>query len=128
MSYKMIHTCIRVMDLEKSLQFYEEALGLTEGSRKDFPEKGFTLVYLRDGSSNFELELTYNYGQDKPYEIGNGYGHLAVETEDLRASHAKHQAKGYQITQLMGLPGSEPAYYFITDPDGYRVEVMKVSE
>lgn len=126
--YRMIHTCIRVMDLEKSLIFYKEALGLIEKRRKDFPEHSFTLVYLSDTFSNYELELTFNYDQDKPYEIGNGYSHMAVETEDLQSSYAKHQEMGYQVSKLIGLPGSEPTYYFVTDPDGYRVEVIKASE
>lgn len=127
MGYKMLHTCLRVMDLDKSLEFYQGALGLTEQRRIDYPEHGFTLVYLSDQPGGYELELTYNYNPDKPYEIGNGYSHMAVETKDLQTSHEKHQNMGYQVTKLMGLPGSEPTYYFVTDPDGYRVEVIKAS-
>ena len=66
MSVKMLHTCIRVMDLEKSLEFYKNALGLMETKRKDFPEHKFTLVYLSDKDGGYELELTYNYNPEKP--------------------------------------------------------------
>lgn len=126
MDYKMIHTCIRVMDLEKSLKFYREALGLVEKNRKDFPEHEFTLVFLTDQSGHYELELTYNYNQEQPYEIGNGFSHIAVGIADLEGSHKKHQDMGYKVTELMGLPGSPPTYYFVTDPDGYQVEVIKL--
>ena len=77
--YRMAHTMIRVMDLEKSLAFYQDALGFKEVRRKDKPEGKFTLVYLGDGQTDFTLELTYNYDPEKPYVIGDGYGHLAVE-------------------------------------------------
>ncbi|MDK2917479.1 MAG: lactoylglutathione lyase [Candidatus Petromonas sp.] len=123
----MLHTCIRVMDLEKSLKFYKEALGLVEKERKDFPEYEFTLVYLSDESGHYELELTYNYNQDKPYEIGNGFSHIAVSVDDLEGSREKHKEMGYEVTELMGLPGSPPKYYFVTDPDGYEVEIIRAS-
>lgn len=121
----MLHTCIRVMDLEKSLKFYQEALGLKETRRKDFPEAKFTLVYLSDEDGKYELELTYNYNLEKPYELGNGYSHMAVSVDDLEASRQKHMEMDYEVTKLMGLPGSEPHYYFVTDPDGYKVEVIR---
>ncbi|SES97715.1 lactoylglutathione lyase [Natronincola peptidivorans] len=127
MDYKMLHTCIRVMDLEKSLKFYTEALGLVETKRKDFPENEFTLVYLSDALGNYELELTYNYNPDKPYEIGNGFSHIAVTVDDLEASRERHEKMGYKVTKLMGLPGSPPRFYFVTDPDGYDVEVIRAT-
>lgn len=127
MNYKMLHTCIRVMDLEKSLRFYQEALGLIETRRKDFPEHEFTLVFLSDSSKNFELELTYNYNPEKPYEIGNGFSHIAVSVDDLEASRDRHMDMGYKVSKLMGLPGSPPRYYFVTDPDGYDVEVIRAN-
>jgi len=127
MNYKMLHTCLRVMNLEKSLKFYKEALGLTEKVRKDFPEHKFTLVYLTDESGNYDLELTYNYNPDKPYEIGNGFSHIAVAVDDLEGSREKHKEMGYEVTELMGLPDSPPKYYFVTDPDGYSIEVIRAS-
>lgn len=125
MNYKMLHTCIRVMDLEKSLKFYKDALGLVEQKRKDFPEHKFTLVYLSDESGNYELELTYNYNPEKPYELGNGFSHIAVAVDDLEGSRERHKEMGYKVTKLMGLPDSPPKFYFVTDPDGYEVEVIR---
>ena len=125
MAVKMLHTCIRIMDLEKSLKFYQDALGLIITRRKDFPEHKFSLVYLSNEEGGYEIELTYNYDVEKPYEIGNGFSHIAVEAEDLEAMREKHMALGYEVTPLKGLPGSKPHYYFVTDPDGYKVEVIR---
>lgn len=122
---KMLHTCIRVMDLEKSLVFYKEAIGLEETRRKEYPDYGFSLVYLSDEDKTYEIELTYNYNPEKPYELGNGFSHIAVGTKDLEGMYKKHQEMGYEVTPLKGLPGEEPYYYFVTDPDGYKVEVIK---
>ncbi len=125
MKYKMLHTCLRVMDLEKSLTFYKDALGFVEVKRKDFKEHQFTLVFLTDESHTYELELTYNYNPEKPYEIGSGFSHTAVSVEDLEGSRERHIQLGYEVTDLKGLPGEKPRYYFVTDPDGYKVEVIR---
>lgn len=125
MKYKFLHTCIRVMDLEKSLKFYKEALGLVETERLDYPEDEFTLVYLTDSDGKFELELTYNYNPEKPYDLGNGYSHLALTVDDLEASRERHIEMGYEATELSGLAGEEPRFYFITDPDGYDIEILR---
>ncbi len=125
MSKKMLHTCVRVQNLEKSMDFYTKALNLKEMRRKDFPDYQFTLVYLAFEEGGYELELTYNYDQAEPYEIGNGYGHIAIGVDDLKATHAAHKAANYEVTDLKGLPGSEPSYYFIQDPDGYKIEVIQ---
>ncbi|WP_070000853.1 lactoylglutathione lyase [Cellulosilyticum sp. I15G10I2] len=125
MKYKMLHTCLRVMDLDKSLAFYKDALGLIEVKRKDFVEHQFTLVFLTDEAGFYEVELTYNYNPEKPYEIGNGFSHLAVSTPDLEGSRQRHIELGYAVTDLKGLPGEKPRYYFVTDPDGYKVEVIR---
>lgn len=125
MSVKMLHTCIRVMDLEKSLKFYKDGLGLIETRRKDFPEHKFTLVYLSNEVGGYEIELTYNYNPEKPYEIGNGFSHTAIGVKDLEGMREKHVSLGYKVTDLKGLPGEKPKYYFVTDPDGYMVEVIR---
>ena len=125
MSVKMLHTCIRVMDLEKSLKFYKEALGLIETRRKEFPEHKFSLVYLSNEIGGYEIELTYNYDVEKPYELGNGFSHIALEAVDLEGMREKHISLGYEVTPLKGLPGTKPSYYFVTDPDGYKVEVIR---
>lgn len=124
MATKMLHTCIRVMNLEKSLEFYKNALGLVETRRKDFPEHKFTLVYLSDAPGGYEIELTYNYDPEKPYDLGNGFSHVAVGADDIVSLREKHMEMGYEVTDLKGLPGEPPRYYFVTDPDGYKVEVI----
>ena len=121
---KMIHVMIRVFDLEKSIAFYQDALNMHETRRKVKADKHFTLVYLGDDYSDFELELTYNYDPEKPYDLGTGYGHIAVEVDDLLASYEEHKAKGYEVGPLKGL-GETKDYYFLTDPDGYKIEVMR---
>lgn len=125
MSYKMIHSCIRVMSLEKSEDFYCQALGFEVARRKEYPEHKFTLSYLRSAGSDFELELTWNHDQKEPYTLGNGYSHLAVGVVDLEASHLKHEKMGLSPKPLKGLPGQGARFYFISDPDGYLVEVVK---
>ncbi len=125
MEYKMLHTCIRVLDLEKSLKFYKEAIGLKEVERKDFPEDEFTLVYLSDKLGNYELELTYNYDQKEAYNIGNGFSHIAFTVKDLEKSRERHKKMGYKVTELSGLRGEDPRFYFVTDPDGYDVEIIR---
>lgn len=125
--YKMAHTMIRVLDLEKSLLFYKEALGFEEIRRRDEPDYKFTLVFLGDGNPDgHQLELTYNYDQESPYDLGSAYGHLAVMVDDLEASREAHFSQGYNPTELKGLSGDgKPRYYFISDPDGYRIEIIR---
>jgi len=125
MSVRMLHTCLRIKDLEKSLRFYTEAIGLIETRRKEFPEHKFALVFLSDKIGGYEIELTYNYDTKKAYDIGNGFSHIAIEVEDLEKSRETHRALGYDVTDFKGLPGQKPGYYFVTDPDGYKVEVIR---
>ena len=125
MNYSFAHTCIRVRDLEKSLAFYQNALGLKEARRKDFPQEEFTLVFLEDAAKKHQLELTYNYDRQEPYEIGEGYGHMAMLVDDLEKSHEKHKNEGYAVTALKGLPGGPAKFYFIEDPDGYKIEIIR---
>ncbi|NLN98325.1 MAG: lactoylglutathione lyase [Eubacteriaceae bacterium] len=124
-TYRMAHMMIRVFDLEKSIEFYEKAFGFKEIRRKDKPEGKFTLVYLGNETIDFTLELTYNYDPEKPYELGTGYGHLAIEVEDLEASHAFHKSLGLDVANLSGLEKDVKSYYFMTDPDGYKIEVVR---
>jgi lactoylglutathione lyase len=125
MTYQMIHSCIRVMNLEKSEKFYQEALGFEVVRRKDHPEHKFTLSYLKSAGSDFELELTWNHGQEEPYVLGNGYSHLAVSVDDLESSHQRHEEQGYAPKPLKGLPGQGARFYFLADPDGYLIEVVR---
>ena len=96
---KMAHTCVRVKDLEASLDFYQKAFNFEESRRRDFPENKFTLVYLTLPGDDYELELTYNYDHEA-YDLGNGYGHIAISTDDLEGLHEKHQAAGLTVTDL----------------------------
>lgn len=125
MAVKMLHTCIRVKNLDLSINFYKNALRLVETRRKDFPEHKFTLVYLSDKIGGYEIELTYNYDQEEPYNIGNGFSHTAISVENLEEMREHHIAMGYEVTPLKGLPGEPPKYYFVTDPDGYKVEIIR---
>lgn len=125
MDYQMIHSCIRVLNLEASEAFYMQAFGFEISRRKEFPDHRFTLSYLRAPGATFELELTYNYDQPEPYQLGNGYSHLAVGVADLEASHQRHSEQGFHPRPLKGLAGGPPRFYFLADPDGYLVEVVR---
>ncbi len=125
MEYPMIHICYRVMNLEATEKFYREAFGFEVSRKKDYPDGRFTLSYMTSVGLPFELELTYNYDQQEPYVIGNGYSHLAVATTNLEASHKKHTEMALTVTPLKGLVAGKPRFYFVTDPDGYLVEVVR---
>lgn len=116
---------IRVLDLERSLAFYKHAFGLDESHRWEFAT--FTLLYLRDPQSGFELELTANKGQVEPYTHGTGYGHLAFCVPDLEAHRAKLLNMGCAVGEVKSLSGqnSSARFYFLTDPDGYKIEVLQ---
>ncbi|GAA0357535.1 VOC family protein [Alkalibacterium iburiense] len=126
MTKKMLHTCVRVKDLEKSLDFYEKALGMKEVRRLDYPEYKFTLVYLALPGDEVELELTYNYDQEEPYDLGNGYGHIAIGVENLETVHEEYTQAGYDVTDLTGLSDGAASYFFIKDPDGYKIEIIQL--
>lgn len=118
MKFKFLHNNINVLDLDRSMKFYEEALGLVEVRRKEC--SGFTLVYLGDGGQTpHQLELTYLHERTEPYNLGENEIHLAFETDDFDAAYAHHTEMGcicYE-NKPMGI-------YFISDPDGYWLEVL----
>ena len=125
-TYNYVHACYRVMDLEESIDFYQKALNLEISRERDFPEYEFTLVYLKSPEGDFEIELTYNYDRKEPYTVGNGYSHIAVTVDDIKKSHQRHKDLGYEVSELKSL--SEEAsggYYFLTDPGGYRTEIIQ---
>ena len=121
MTFTFNHCNINVADMERSLAFYKEALGLTAARMRE-PEDGrFRLAFLTDGSSAFSLELTWLQDHEGVYELGDNESHLCFVTDDYEAAHAKHQAMGcicYE-NEAMGL-------YFIEDPDGYWIEIVPV--
>lgn len=119
MNFKFVHNNINVLDLQRSLEFYEKALGLKE-TRRIAPESGeFIIVYLGDGLSNHLLELTWLRDWNRPYNLGDNEFHLAFETDDYDAAYQKHKEMGCICYEnpSMGI-------YFINDPDGYWLEVL----
>lgn len=123
---KMIHSMIRVLEEARSVDFYRKAFGLDIAERLDFDT--FTLVYLSNAESEFELELTVNKGRDEAYELGTGYGHLAVSVADLDAEHGRITALGLNPGKIVEFnrDGALLArFFFITDPDGYKIEVLQ---
>ena len=123
---KMIHSMIRVLDEARSVEFYRTAFGLEVADRLDFDN--FTLVYLSNPETDFELELTVNKGTTEAYDLGNGYGHLAVSVEDVDALHAKLTDAGYAPRKLVDFaPAGEviARFFFVQDPDGYEIEVLR---
>lgn len=117
MKFAMIHENLNVSDLERSIRFYREALGLEQSRRVE--AEGFTIAYLRDGVSGFELELTALRGHPQKYDLGEGEFHLAFRTDDFKAAHELHKAMGCVCfeNEAMGI-------YFIEDPDGYWLEIL----
>jgi lactoylglutathione lyase len=124
---KIIHSMIRVQDLNHSLKFYAECFGLHPAHRLDFPT--FSLVYLRNAENDAEIELTWNKGRTEPYTHGDGYGHVGVCVPDVAADRARLVTLGYSpldIKEFKADDGSLIArYFFIQDPDGYKVEVLE---
>ncbi|WP_034300724.1 lactoylglutathione lyase [Alkalibacterium sp. AK22] len=126
MSKRMLHTCVRVKDLDQSLEFYSDVLGMKEVRRLDYPDFKFTLVYLALPGDEVELELTYNYDQSEPYELGNGYGHIAIGVDNLEDTHEEFSQSGQDVTELKGLSDGAASYFFIKDPDGYKIEIIQL--
>ena len=122
---KFIHAMIRVSDLQRSLNFYQRALGLKETHRLEFED--FTLVYLRDINSGAEVELTWNKGV-AAYDLGNAYGHLAFVTDDLDALHATLTGLEVAPTPIKEFKRDGillARFFFIQDPDGYKIELLQ---
>lgn len=123
---KMIHSMVRVRDLPRSLDFYSRALGMEVADRFDFDD--FTLVYLRGAGGDFELELTHNHGQTDDYDLGNGYGHIALSVDDLDAEHQRLSENGFSPTPIKEFfrDGALMARFcFVQDPDGYKIEILQ---
>lgn len=123
---KVIHTMIRVLDLDKSMKFYADVLGLAESHRLDFPE--FALVYLRNAENDVEIELTLNKGRTEPYTHGTGYGHVGVVVADAAAAHAALVAQGYEPAPVKEFKRGDELlarFFFIQDPDGYKIELLE---
>ncbi|WP_242224724.1 VOC family protein [Shinella zoogloeoides] len=123
---KSIHSMIRVLDEGRSVDFYGKAFGLAVAERLDF--ETFTLIYLSNAESEFELELTVNKGRTEPYQLGDGYGHFAVSVGDLDAEHARMSELGLAVGKIVEFNrdgGLLARFFFVTDPDGYKIEVLQ---
>lgn len=117
---------IRVLDEARSVDFYGKVFGLQVADRLDFD--AFTLVYMSNAESQFEVELTINKGRTEPYALGDGYGHLAVSVSDLDAEYARLAGAGITLGKIVDFNrdgGLLARFFFVTDPDGYKIEVLQ---
>ena len=123
MKFHFIHENFNVMDLEKSIKFYDEALGLKVAREKIAQDGSYKIVYLEDGVTNFQLELTWLADRTEKYDLGDEEFHLAFRVDDYDAAFKKHSEMGcvVYVNEKMGI-------YFITDPDGYWLEIVPVRE
>jgi len=128
--FRVLHTMIRVRDLEKSLDFYTRCLGMKLLRRNEYPEGRFTLAFVGYGpeSATAVLELTHNWDQAEPYQIGTGFGHVALGVPDIYATCDALKAEGVKITRPPGpMKHGKTVIAFIEDPDGYKIELIERS-
>jgi lactoylglutathione lyase len=124
---RLLHTMLRVNDLDESLRFYCDALGMKLLRRKDYPAGEFTLAFVGygDESETAVLELTYNWGKSR-YELGDAFGHVAIGVEDIYKTCAELRAKGVKVVREPGpMKYGGSAIAFIEDPNGYRIELIE---
>ena len=124
MQQTLVEICLRVRNLEATLDFYTNLFDFEVASHRKFPENKFDLVYLNSPGSTVQIELTYNYDAE-PYNVGDGFSHLGVTVSDLEKMHEICKGSAYETGELKGLSGGTPTYFFVTDPDGYRIEVKR---
>lgn len=126
--FRMLHTMIRVKDLDKSIDFYTRLLGMKLLRRTDFPEGKFTLAFVGYGSEDSQavIELTHNWDQDAPYDLGNGYGHVALGVPDIYGTCEALREAGASIAREPGpMKHGKTVIAFIDDPDGYKIELIE---
>jgi len=124
---RILHTMLRVGDLQRSIDFYTGVLGMHVLRTTDRPDQKYTLAFVgyADESQQAVLELTYNYGVDR-YELGNAYGHVAIAVPDCAAACAAVKAKGGTVTREAGpVKGGSTVIAFVQDPDGYKIELIE---
>lgn len=126
--FRMLHTMLRVRDLDKSLDFYTRLLGMKLLRKQDYPSGEFTLAFVGygDESSNTVIELTYNWPRKEPYAIGDGFGHIALGVPDIHATCAALAKEGVKIPRPPGpMKHGTTVIAFIEDPDGYKIELIE---
>ena len=124
---RILHTMLRVLDLEKSLAFYTEVLGMKLLRRNDYPDGKFTLAFVGygDESDGAVIELTYNWGVQE-YQLGNAYGHIAIEVPDAYAACATIKQRGGKVVREAGpMKHGSTVIAFVDDPDGYKIELIQ---
>lgn len=124
---RILHTMLRVGDLARSVDFYTNVMGMQVLRTTDRPEQKYTLAFVGygDESRGAVLELTYNYGVDK-YDLGSGFGHVAIEVDDVKAACEAVRAKGGTVTREAGpVKGGTTVIAFVADPDGYKIELIE---
>lgn len=129
-TYQLLHTMIRVRDMDKSIDFYTRFLGMKELRRKDYPTGEFTLAFVGygDESDSTVIELTHNWGQEEAYDLGTGFGHLAVGVPDIYKTCKELEAEGVKIPRPPGpMKHGGSVIAFIEDPDGYKIELIERS-
>ena len=127
-SFRFLHAMIRVFDMDKSIEFYTRHLGMKELRRTDYPEGKFTLAFIGYGEEqgNTVIELTHNWDQAEKYEIGSGFGHLAVSVPDIYGACDQMKAEGVTISREPGpMKHGTTVIAFIEDPDGYKIELIE---
>jgi len=127
---RILHTMLRVGNLQRSIDFYTQVLGMTLLRTSDNPEYKYTLAFVGYGNNpdHAELELTYNWGVES-YDLGSAYGHIALGVPDAKAACDKIRAAGGKITREAGpVQGGSTVIAFVTDPDGYKVELIERAE
>ncbi len=125
---KLLHTMLRVFNLDASVAFYRDHLGMSELRRREVAEARYTLVFMGypPGDGSNELELTYNWDQKEPYQLGTAFGHLAVGVPDVAATVASMRAAGAKITREPGpVKFGTTVIAFVEDPDGYKIELIE---
>lgn len=127
-NFQMLHTMIRVVDLDKSIAFYTKYLGMKLLRKRDHPDGKFTLAFVGygDESDNTVIELTYNWGQQEPYDLGNAFGHIALGVPDIYKTCDELSGAGVNIIRAPGpMKHGTTVIAFIEDPDGYKIELIE---
>jgi lactoylglutathione lyase len=128
-NFRFLHTMLRVMDLDKSIDFYTRLLGMKLLRRRDFPSGKFTLAFVAYGEGNpgaAEIELTHNWERKEPYDIGSAYGHIAIAVPDIYKTCERLAEEGVKIPRAPGpMAHGGSVIAFIEDPDGYKIELIE---